>query len=122
MTEMLSIKEAAGRLGFTPRRVQYLVKEGKLPGATKVNGFWQIPADSHPQFTTPSPDNSIADELKDIAAPKREEAIRRLGIIQSFEKFSHSYGKGASKKTEALELFASQNNIPVRTLHQRANR
>jgi len=118
MTEMLSIKEAASRLGYTIRRVQYLVNDGKFAGATKVNGFWQVPVDSHPNFLTPSPDNSIADELKDIAAPKREEAVRRLGIILSFKKFSTAYGKGASKKTEALELFARQQDIPIRTLHR----
>ena len=115
MTEMLSIREAAERLGFTRRRIQQMVIAGKFAGATKNNSGWQIPVDSHPSFLAPSPDNTIAEELRDIAVPKREEAIRRIGIVKACQKFIASY---SGKKSEAEKAFAQQVGMPWRTLQR----
>jgi transposase InsO family protein len=115
MAEMLSIKEAAQRLGCTERRVQQLVIQNKFAGVIKVQNEWQIPADSHPKLLAISSDSSLADELKDIAAPKQIEALRRLGIIQSFQKFTASY---PGNKMDAEAAFAQQINIAWRTLRR----
>ncbi len=42
----ISIKEAAEKWGITPRRVQYLCKEGNIFGAKKHSGTWMIPTDA----------------------------------------------------------------------------
>lgn len=42
-TKMITVKEAAEKLGVTPRRVQGLCKEGKIKGATRWERTWMIP-------------------------------------------------------------------------------
>jgi transposase InsO family protein len=117
-SEMLTVAEAASRLGYSIRRVQQLIVEGKLLGAVKVEGDWQIPLESHPQLISPAASTEASDELKDIAAPKREEAIRRLGILQQFEKFTAAYKTEGKTKEEAVEAFVRQQNIPRTTLYR----
>ena len=45
MEEYLSIKEIAEKWGLTPRRVQKMCSEGRLPGAKKFGRDWAIPKD-----------------------------------------------------------------------------
>ncbi|MGD0077059.1 MAG: DNA-binding domain-containing protein [Sedimentisphaerales bacterium] len=116
---MLTVTEAANRLGYCIGRVQQLAAQNKLPGAFKRNGDWQIPADSHPNLIS---DSSLvarnSEELKDIAAPKRDEAIKRLGIIAECEKFAAAYKREGKNRLDAIIDFATQKQIPVRTLHR----
>ena len=39
----LSIKQTADRWGISPRRIQILCKEDRLPGAFLVGNSWAIP-------------------------------------------------------------------------------
>ena len=45
MAEMITVREAAERWHITERRVSTLCKEGKIAGAKKEGGRWQLPAD-----------------------------------------------------------------------------
>lgn len=45
MEEYLTIKEIAEKWGLTPRRVQKMCSEGRLPGAKKFGRNWAIPKD-----------------------------------------------------------------------------
>ena len=45
MEEYLTIKEIAEKWGLTPRRVQKMCSEGRLPGAKKFGRDWAIPKD-----------------------------------------------------------------------------
>ena len=43
---MMSAKEASTLWGISTRRVTTLCSAGKIPGASKENGSWQIPANA----------------------------------------------------------------------------
>ena len=41
--DYMTLKEAAEKWGVTPRRVNYYCAGGRIPGAVKMAGVWQIP-------------------------------------------------------------------------------
>ena len=41
--DYMTLKEAAGKWGVTPRRVNYYCAAGRIPGAVKMAGVWLIP-------------------------------------------------------------------------------
>lgn len=44
--DYMTLKEAAGQWGVTPRRVNYYCAGGRIPGAVKMAGVWLIPKDA----------------------------------------------------------------------------
>ncbi len=44
--EFITAKEAAEKWGITPRRVQVLCAEGRIPGAWRLGNAWAIPVNS----------------------------------------------------------------------------
>jgi DNA-binding CsgD family transcriptional regulator len=44
--ESLTVRQAAEQWGLSPRTVQHLCTEGKIPGAQKFGNAWAIPADA----------------------------------------------------------------------------
>ena len=44
--EYMSITQAAEKWGITPRRIQVLCKEERVPGAIRIGDVWAIPADA----------------------------------------------------------------------------
>ncbi len=44
--DYISIAEAAEKWGITPRRIQVLCNEGRIPGLTKFGKAWAIPKDA----------------------------------------------------------------------------
>lgn len=44
--EYISIAEAAEKWGVTPRRVQVLCAQDRIPGLTKFGKAWAIPKDA----------------------------------------------------------------------------
>lgn len=42
--EYMSITQAAEKWGITPRRIQVLCKEERVPGAIRIGYVWAIPA------------------------------------------------------------------------------
>ncbi len=43
---MITVKDAAAKWGVTTRRVQYLCKQGRIPGAQRWERTWMIPRDA----------------------------------------------------------------------------
>lgn len=41
--DLMTVKEASGIWGITPRRVQVLCDKGKVDGATRLGNIWVIP-------------------------------------------------------------------------------
>jgi excisionase family DNA binding protein len=39
----ISTAEAAARFGVTPRRIQKLIQQGRIPAAKMVGGVWILP-------------------------------------------------------------------------------
>lgn len=44
--DCISIAEAAEKWGITPRRVQVLCNQGRIPGVAKLGRAWAIPKDA----------------------------------------------------------------------------
>lgn len=44
MIELITVQSAAQKWNITPRRVQFLCKEGRIEGAIKKSGVWFIPS------------------------------------------------------------------------------
>ena len=46
MMESLTVQQAAEKWGLSPRTVQQLCIQGRIPGAQKFGKSWAIPADA----------------------------------------------------------------------------
>ena len=44
--EYMSISQAAEKWGISPRRIQVLCKQERIPGASRKGYVWAIPADA----------------------------------------------------------------------------
>ncbi len=44
--EIMTVKQAAKRWGITPRRVQELIRAGRIPAAYKIETVWVMPDDT----------------------------------------------------------------------------
>lgn len=44
--EYMTLKEASGKWGVTPRRINYYCSDGRVPGAEKKGTMWLIPANA----------------------------------------------------------------------------
>lgn len=44
--DYMTVKEARGKWGVTPRRVNYHCAGGRIPGAVKMAAIWLIPKDA----------------------------------------------------------------------------
>lgn len=44
--EYISISQAAEKWGITPRRIQVLCKQDRIPGAARIGYVWAIPKDA----------------------------------------------------------------------------
>ena len=44
--EYLSIKQTSEKWGITPRRIQVLCSESRIPGAVRIGYSWAIPTDA----------------------------------------------------------------------------
>jgi len=115
--DKLTIAEAAKRLGRSQRRIRQMIRRGQLPGAAKVDGRWLIPIESHPDLAAGGADRHIKSaELENVSPAKREDALRKLGLIVEFE----SYAAGAERqrigRVAAMECYCRQKGIAKRTL------
>ena len=44
--EYMSISQAAEKWGISPRRIQVLCKQERIPGASRMGYVWAIPTDA----------------------------------------------------------------------------
>ena len=44
--DYMTLKEASEKWGVTPRRINYLIAAGRIPGAIKMATIWLIPKDA----------------------------------------------------------------------------
>jgi transposase InsO family protein len=120
MTNTLDIQTAAKLLGVTERHARRLCVKGKLPGATFTGIAWQIPvaADSRLSGVKTPQQLSLEVDLTDVPKHKRDEAIRRRGVIEQAERFCGIACQNNIGRIEALQRFSNDIQIPVRTLQR----
>jgi len=117
MREYVTVLAAARRMGQSIRQIRRMCDDGQFPGAIKHNGVWEIPTESHLQLCRrPEDMPKMTDELLDIAVTKRNDAMRKLGIIRRFEWFAAS---AKCRKNEAVRMFAAaRTDVNARTLQR----
>jgi len=128
MSDFVDIEKAAILMCRTQRHVRRMCIEGELPGAVRTGGRWKIPATAHPRLVRNKPAKILPHtELLGIPADKREEAIRRLGVVKDFERFAIAFTgydikdcKTTQKRQrdKALDVYASNNGLSKRTLYR----
>lgn len=117
MNNYLDINTTANRLNISKRHVCRLCKDGNLHGATKKNGYWQIPPTAHPRLSeSVTTDIVVPDELMGISQPKQQEAIRRSGLLKELEKYTGHVLRHGGKRTYAYESFADMQGIAKSSL------
>lgn len=121
MTNHIDIKKAAKLLGLKESRVRLMCIRGKLPSAIKVGSRWKIPTTAHPKLARTKLDDKPIDsqELGEVPADKRDEALRRLGVVKEFEKFAATVERQGKTRTEALSLYISRQSGLARRSLQR---
>ncbi|NLW84351.1 MAG: DDE-type integrase/transposase/recombinase [Phycisphaerae bacterium] len=118
MAEWLDIPKVARLLKTTERTVRRRCVSGDLPGAVKTDGVWSIPdtADARLADRKVVDARVDADDLAKIPKPKLDAAMRRAGVIASFEKFSGEHVRSGGLRSDAMELFCLRKEPPVATL------
>lgn len=117
MSRYIDIQTAAKLLNLTERGVRKQCLEGRLPGARLLDGQWKIPADSHPKFSVyRAVGDRVDDRLLTVPADKLEEAMRKVGLLQDFERFSGELVRAnKSGRSENAVIFCQKHNIPPST-------
>ena len=120
MPKLISILDAAKRLGVAIRTLQKNCARGKVSGAIKRAGTWMIPASFDPRLCeVKGPEKRAGkDTLLDIPADKRDEAIRRLGLIGEADAFIGAAVREGLNRCDSLERFALGKQINPRTLRR----
>lgn len=120
MTNFLDIPAAARKLGVTPRHLRRLCKAGELTGAQKNFGRWEVPvtADAQLAGVKTAEQLSDSDELARLPRHKREQALKRLGLIKGFDRFAPGYLALGHTRSQALTVFAAQHKIALRSFQR----
>jgi transposase InsO family protein len=120
MKNGVDIKTAAKLLGKTERHLRRQCCLGQLPGAKRTQDGWMIPASADSRLSgVKSPQQLSFDvDLLDVPAHKRDEAIRRRGIIEKMEAFLAAACRNNIGRVEAMQRYANDVGVPVRTLQR----
>ncbi|MCK9243646.1 MAG: transposase domain-containing protein [Dehalococcoidales bacterium] len=118
MNDFLDITETATRLGKTERHIRRMCLEGKLRGAVKDGSDWRIPLAADARLSCCAGKAEEADQLLDVPAKKRNEALTRLGLVQEAEKYCSLAVREGRPRTAALDEFAAAKGVPIRTLQR----
>ncbi|MHC4620357.1 MAG: DNA-binding domain-containing protein, partial [Planctomycetota bacterium] len=118
MTDCVSIKDAVKRTGYTPRYLRSLCESGKWP-AVKRCGRWLIKRTAHARLYGEGKGTyTDADLLGELAVTKRDEVIRRVGIIEQFESYATAVCATGGSRTEAFHRYAHEYAVAERTLRR----
>jgi putative transposase len=120
MNKMVDIKTAAGLLGINEGHLRRQCCLGKMAGAKRTQQGWRIPiaADSRLSGIKSPEQLSLDVDLTDVPAHKRDEAIRRRGIIEMAEQFCAIACRNNIGRAMALQRFSNDLQIPIRTLQR----
>lgn len=113
---ILSVQEVANRLGLTDRQVRRRCAEGKL-AARREGGQWRIPADADGRlWAAYGPAHVRTSSLPDVGEEKRNEALRRAGLVNALEDHLVDVERGGGGVVGAVAAFAAQHGIATATL------
>ena len=78
---LISVKETAQKWGMTPRRVQLLCNENRIPGAQRVGNYWVIPDDAE------KPDDARKKEVAKKGIPNQNIRMERVWAMPNKNTF-----------------------------------
>lgn len=83
--EYLNIEVVANKWGITPRRLQILCAEGKIPGATRFGRAWMIPKDAVKPLDgrRKAHNNTQAQQNQDLPFPRCSPALRLTNLYRT---------------------------------------
>jgi len=94
-----------------------MCKKGKLPGARKVNGEWQIPVTADARLRGDnSPGQQVDTQLAGFSIEKVKQAKKLLGIVLQFMECAADRVRYGGTRTDALDQCAAEHGIIPRTL------
>jgi putative transposase len=121
--ELIDIKRYAQIKDMSEGRIRQLCQHGEFEGAVKVGSRWKLPAPAAGKENTKGQQKIIdSDELMNVPADKRMEAIKRLGIIEEFNRFAAKIAMEGTGKSGAIELFTAGGKATKRSLQRWINK
>jgi len=106
----ISIKDAAEKWDITPRRVQYLCKEGYIAGVQKHSGTWMIPEDAQKPVDGRTKEAKASKEtngLPHLPMPRKAPFLDMTDLY-SVPGTADKCIEGLSDNPEAQKLFAAE--------------
>jgi len=120
MTKYIDIEQVVKICGWTKRHVRRMCQCGELAGAVKKNGSWRVPVTADPRLAgiaIPNQLTRLAD-IEQVPAHKRDEALKRLGLINQFNTYVGGIIRAGGNRRQAFGEFAGANGVGIRTLHR----
>lgn len=120
MVHFIDVKTAAERLGISERAVRKKCKAGELGFTQKFKGRWKIPSNGDMKLyrADPSRTSFTAEQCGRIPLSEREEAIRKLGVVQEFQMFAIAHKMRGGLRSDAYVIFAKRKGIGKSTLQR----
>lgn len=115
---MVDIKTAATLLGINEGHLRRQCCMGKMAGAKRTQQGWRIPVSADSRLSGIKSPQQLDIDLTDVPAHKRDEAIRRRGIISQLEQFCAAACRNNIGRVMAMQRFSNDTQIPVRTLQR----
>jgi len=121
MYRYLTVVEAAERTGLKPRRVRQKCEHGDYPGARKNRrGEWEVPeaADARLAQAYAPQQTGEAVTLDGVGPERRDEALRKLGLVRRCWEFADDYVRTGGRHSEGMAVFASRHGLDRATLYR----
>lgn len=117
MVQYLPIEIVSMKLGITRRHAQRMCIEGKLPGARKRNGEWEVPVTADARLRGDnSPGQQVDTQLAGFSIKKIKQAKKLLGIVLQFIERAADRVRYGGTRTDALEQCAAEHGTTTRTI------
>ena len=114
----LDITTAAQLLGCSERHARRMCLQGALLGAQLIDGQWRIPVTADARLWSTSSAAWDLGQFAAVPAANRQEAQRRLGMIEQCDKFVGPYVNNGGTRSDALAIFAEMQGVGKRTLQR----
>lgn len=111
--QYVDIPTAARLMSIPKRTLQRQCKSGELD-AIKNDRQWMIHRSVDPRLHLTSETADTADRLQAVPPAKRQQALKKLGVIKQFEYFEQNF---ATRK-QAVQMFCQQQDFTPRTFYR----
>ncbi len=107
-------------MNMSESRVRQMCRSGKLRGAKKTAGIWALPLRGDPRLSDIYFPEHLTKQIDPsaIAGEKKDQALKRLGLVKQFEKFSAQLVRSGKNRTDAVKIFCKQEGISQGSLYR----